>query len=76
MLTHQKGKSKGWLLLIRILATARGYLIICFVHVTNTMATAGDDFEKGPDQGSLATLAIIGEVVRLLSGVTSASAEA
>jgi uridine phosphorylase len=58
------------------LATARGYPIICFAHVTNTMATAGDDFEKGPDQGSQATLAIIGEVVRLLSSVTSASAEA
>ena len=32
---------------------------------TNTMATAGDDFEKGPDQGSQATLAIIGETARI-----------
>lgn len=58
------------------LATAKGYPIICFAHVTNTMATAGDDFEKGPDQGSQATLAIISEVVRLLSGLASASTRA
>jgi hypothetical protein len=30
----------------------------------NTMATQGDDFEKGPDQGSLATLAVIAETMR------------
>lgn len=46
------------------LATAKGYPIVCFAHVTNTMATEGDDFEKGPDQGSLATLAVIGQTVR------------
>ena len=46
------------------LATAKGYSIVCFAHVTNTMATAGDDFEKGPHQGSLATLAVIGETIR------------
>lgn len=47
------------------LATAKGYPIVCFAHVTNTMATEGDDFEKGPDQGSQATLAIIGETARI-----------
>jgi uridine phosphorylase len=47
------------------LATAKGYPIICFAHVTNTMATAGDDFEKGPDQGSRATLGIIAETARI-----------
>lgn len=47
------------------LAAAKVYPIICFAHVTNTMATAGDDFEKGPDQGSQATLAIIGEAARI-----------
>ena len=41
------------------LATAKNYPIVCFAHVTNTMATAGDDFEKGPDQGSRATLEVI-----------------
>ncbi len=47
------------------LATAKGNPIICFAHVTNTMATEGDDFEKGPDQGSRATLAIIAETARI-----------
>jgi uridine phosphorylase len=47
------------------LATAKGYPIVCFAHVTNTMATAGDDFEKGPDQGSHTLLAIIGETARI-----------
>ncbi len=46
------------------LATAKGYPIVCFAHVTNTMATAGDDFEKGPDQGSHAILAVIAEAIR------------
>lgn len=47
------------------LATAKNYPIVCFAHVTNTMATDGDDFEKGPDQGSHAILAVIGEAVRI-----------
>ncbi len=47
------------------LASAKGYPIVCYAHVTNTMATVGDDFEKGPDQGSQATLAIIGETARI-----------
>lgn len=46
------------------LATAKNYPIICYAHVTNTMATDGDDFEKGPDQGCHAMLALIGETVR------------
>jgi uridine phosphorylase len=46
------------------LATAKGYPIVCFAHVTNTMATEGDDFEKGPGQGSRATLAVIAETLR------------
>lgn len=46
------------------LATAKRYPIVCFAHVTNTMAVAGDDFEKGPDQGSRAALAVIGETIR------------
>ncbi|NJO82055.1 MAG: nucleoside phosphorylase [Blastochloris sp.] len=50
------------------LATARDYPIVCFAHVTNTMATEGDDFEKGPDQGSQATLAVIAETLRCWQG--------
>jgi argininosuccinate lyase len=33
--------------------------IICFGHVTNQMTQDGEDFEKGPDQGSHATLQVI-----------------
>jgi uridine phosphorylase len=46
------------------LATAKGYPIVCFAHVTNTMAIDGDDFEKGPDQGSQAALAVIAATLR------------
>jgi uridine phosphorylase len=46
------------------LAAAKSYAIVCFAHVTNTMATAGDDFEKGQDQGSHAILSVIAEAVR------------
>jgi purine-nucleoside phosphorylase len=45
------------------LAEAKQYAIICFAHVTNQMAQAGDDFEKGPDQGSQTALAVIQQVV-------------
>jgi uridine phosphorylase len=46
------------------LAEAKHYAIICFAHVTNQMAQAGDDFEKGPDQGSQAALTLIHQVVQ------------
>lgn len=39
-------------------ATARGACLVCFAHVTNTMATAGDDFEKGADSGVHDALAV------------------
>ena len=35
------------------------------MHVTNMMATEGNDFEKGPDQGSHSMLALISETLRL-----------
>jgi uridine phosphorylase len=41
------------------LAQAKQYNIVCFAHVTNQMAQQGDDFEKGPDQGSQAALQVI-----------------
>jgi uridine phosphorylase len=44
------------------LAQAKQYDIICFAHVTNQMAQQGEDFEKGPDQGSQTALAIIRQV--------------
>ncbi len=42
------------------LAEAQQRDIICFAHVTNQMAQDGEDFEKGPDQGSHAALELIG----------------
>jgi uridine phosphorylase len=46
------------------LAEAKQYAIVCFAHVTNQMAQQGDDFEKGPDQGSQTALTVIGQVAR------------
>lgn len=39
-------------------ATARGRSVVCLAHITNTMATDGDDFEKGLDNGAHDALAI------------------
>ncbi len=39
-------------------ATARDRALVCLAHVTNTMATAGADFEKGDDNGVPAALAV------------------
>jgi uridine phosphorylase len=39
-------------------AAARGRAVVCLAHVTNTMATAGDDFEKGVDNGVHDALAV------------------
>jgi uridine phosphorylase len=46
------------------LAQAKGYAIICFAHVTNTMAQTGDDFEKGADQGSQTALILLRQTIR------------
>ncbi len=48
------------------LAAARGYDIICLAHITNTMATAGDDFEKGQANGVHASLALAAHVADLV----------
>jgi uridine phosphorylase len=48
------------------LAQAKQYAIVCFAHVTNQMARQGDDFEKGPDQGSQAALRVINHTARHL----------
>lgn len=39
-------------------ATARNRRVVCLAHVTNTMATVGDDFEKGTDNGVHDALAV------------------
>jgi uridine phosphorylase len=40
-------------------AAARRRRVVCLAHVTNTMATAGDDFEKGVDNGVHDALAAV-----------------
>jgi len=39
-------------------AAARNRDIVCFAHVTNTMAKHGNDFEKGEDNGARTALTI------------------
>lgn len=45
-------------------AQARGKPVVCFALVTNQMGQAGDDFEKGPDDGAGHALAIIAAAAR------------
>lgn len=47
-------------------AAARGRDVICVAHVTNTMATDGDDFEKGEADGALAALEVYGAIIAAL----------
>lgn len=39
--------------------------VLCFAHITNQMATHGDDFEKGHNNGNTAMVALIGTVLSL-----------
>ena len=51
-------------------AKAKNKDVICFAHLTNTMAQQKGDFEKGDDFGSLDTLKLVEGVLgifRLLS---------
>jgi uridine phosphorylase len=48
-------------------AAARSAAVVCFAHVTNTMATAGDDFEKGVDAGVHDALAVGAAAARALT---------
>lgn len=47
-------------------ATALGRRVVCLAHVTNTMATEGDDFEKGVDNGVPEALAVARAVAAAL----------
>ena len=40
-------------------ARARNHPVLCFAHVTNTMAVAGADFEKGEADGSIESLRVL-----------------
>jgi uridine phosphorylase len=45
-------------------ARARQQPVLCLAHVTNQMAVAAGDFEKGEDSGAAASLAVIAAVAR------------
>ena len=46
--------------------------VICYAHLTNTMAREGDDFEKGLENGSLASLKLISETINILQAQSNA----
>ena len=47
-------------------AATRQRDVVCVAHVTNTMATQGDDFEKGSDNGTHRILAVVDAIARKL----------
>ena len=53
------------------LATARGLPIACLAHVTNAMATAHGDFEKGEAGGAIDALRIVEAVAVNLEAILS-----
>jgi uridine phosphorylase len=48
-------------------AEATGQNIVCVAHVTNSMATSGDDFEKGEANGTNRILAVTAAIARALA---------
>lgn len=48
-------------------ARARGRAVLCLAHVTNAMAQAGDDFEKGEDNGARDALRILATLASALA---------
>jgi hypothetical protein len=50
-------------------AHARGQDVVCLAHVTNSMATAGDDFEKGPHAGAISSLDVFAAAAKALHRV-------
>lgn len=49
-------------------ATVRDFDVVCVAHVTNTMATDGDDFEKGEADGAHDALEVIAAIIERLRG--------
>lgn len=47
-------------------AESRGRDVVCVAHVTNSMAVAGDDFEKGEADGAHAALEVVAAIVDAL----------
>jgi uridine phosphorylase len=50
-------------------ATAKHRDVLCFAHVTNQMAVTPGDFEKGEDDGSAASLAVVAAAARAWRGL-------
>jgi uridine phosphorylase len=48
-------------------AEASGAAVVCIAHITNTMAVAGEDFEKGVDNGVHDALAVVRAVADAVS---------
>lgn len=49
-------------------AEARQRPVICFAHLTNTLAREAGDFEKGLENGSIASLNLIKKVISKVTG--------
>ena len=47
-------------------AEAHARAVVCVAHVTNTMAVDGDDFDKGEDDGTARTLALVDAIAAAL----------
>lgn len=48
--------------------TTSGSSVVCFAHVTNSMAHSEGDFEKGEADGAKAALALLGAAARVWRG--------
>jgi purine-nucleoside phosphorylase len=48
------------------LSAVKDYPIICFAHLTNSMAQKEGDFEKGEENGSLDTLNLVSYILKVL----------
>ena len=48
------------------LAEAKKYNVVCFAHLTNSMARTNIDFEKGEEFGSIDTLKLIKFLMNVL----------
>ncbi len=57
-------------------SAATGHPVVCFAHVTNSMAQTEGDFEKGEADGTPATLAVVAAAIQawLASAQSSLSA--
>ncbi|MDR8394351.1 hypothetical protein NC796_24595 [Aliifodinibius sp. S!AR15-10] len=45
-------------------AETRQQPVVCFAHLTNTMAREAGDFEKGLENGSIASLELAEKVIK------------